>query len=144
MFAVEYPNRWTTEDLLRYMQDTFGDDNCGRHPHSAIEHMEVPLNKALLDGMLDDPGDPEDRPDPKLPVYKPRSGWHLANTGGLTPAQLKVLGAWSPETTVGAIAASLTLKPGTVQTTLAKVRESLGAASTPEAQEIAREKGWLK
>lgn len=152
-FTAEVPDDWTKQTLAAYTKDIFRtglpQNYCGLHPRS-LGTLELPLNEAWLRGTLEDPGDPGDRPDPKLPVYRPRNrpregrrGAGREQAGLLTPALLRTLAAWRPNVQPQELAKRLALTSDTLTTNFARIREILEAPSNKEAQKIAREKGLL-
>lgn len=144
-FGVEFPDSWTEEDLAAHIS-IFSQDNsksCRLHPRSLGETLPLPLNELLLRGELEDPGDPGEDESKRRPRGG-RRGYGKERTGELTPALLRVLKLWSPDAKGGGLAHTLNITHDTLTTNLARIRETLGAASNQEAQQIAREKGWLE
>lgn len=87
---VETPSDWKPEDIAAYTKDI----PCCEHPQRDFEIWELPLNKELLAGTLDDPGNPKN---PRLSVYKPKEGRHHAPNKTTLDEIHKALGTASNE-----------------------------------------------
>lgn len=175
-FAAELPSDWTGEDLTRHTDGIFNPghpENCRFHPRSVGETLELPLNRLLLCGELEDPGDPADPRDIKLPVYKPRNrpmegrgmlveGYHRKNGPSrsmgdpyipgcpLTKTELSILALANQGKTVKEIALVRGRAESTVAGQLTTLRDRLidpvsgVPLTTQQVLEMSHVRAWLE